>query len=117
MNVGESLTRRRSLYRLRQVAVRDLGAIAGIGQVFADLVGNHDRAMVAACAAEGDGQITFACADVVQQQVRPYSPVESEEATASSIARSMWAVAYAEKLTSPLSLKVRTAPNKPSLPF
>ena len=77
----------------------DLHAIACIGQVLADLVRNHDRAMVAAGAPEGDGQITLTFADVVRQQVRPYSPVESEQVTASAIARSMWAVAYAEKLT------------------
>ena len=49
--------------------MRNLHAIAGIGQMFADLVRNHDRAMMASGAPESDGQITFAFADIVRQQV------------------------------------------------
>ncbi len=51
------------------VAVIDLGLETGLFQALADFGGDHDRAVLAAGAAEGDGEITLALADVMRQQV------------------------------------------------
>src|SRR5437660_9277693 len=51
------------LHRLRRIAVRHLGPVAGVRQVLADLVRDHHRPMVPAGAAEGDGQVALALAD------------------------------------------------------
>ena len=52
---------------LRAVAVRDLHAVAGFAQAFGHILGNHHGAVLAAGAAEGNGQIAFAFANVVRQ--------------------------------------------------
>ncbi len=51
------------------VAVDHLHPVSRLGQPFAHFFRNHHRAVLAAGAAEGDGQITLAFADVVRQQI------------------------------------------------
>src|SRR5258708_4732282 len=59
----------RRSHRLGNIAMLDLCAISGRSQVFVDLFGNHDRAVMAARAAEGDSQIALALMNVMRQQV------------------------------------------------
>ena len=54
---------------LRAVPVHDLHAVSGVAQVFADLLGDHDGAVLSAGASEGDRQIALAFVNVVRQQV------------------------------------------------
>src|SRR5512138_3812522 len=51
------------------VAVGRLDAEAVVGKELADFVGHHYRAVAAAGAAEGDGQVTLPFTDVVRNQV------------------------------------------------
>src|ERR1700719_3176422 len=54
---------------LGDIAMRFLHAVPGGSQALAKLVRDHDAAMVASGATEGDGQIAFPFFDVVGQQV------------------------------------------------
>ena len=54
---------------LPQVPVRLLHAVSGACQPLADFVRDQDTAMMSAGAAEGDGQVRLALADIVRQQV------------------------------------------------
>src|ERR1035438_6379374 len=58
-----------TLLPLSDIPVRHLGVVPGLGQIARDLVRHHHRAVVAAGAAKGDGQVTLAFADIVRQQV------------------------------------------------
>ena len=54
---------------LIDVAVSDFGVEAALGERFLDLFAEHDGTVFTAGAANGDGQIAFAFADVVRDQV------------------------------------------------
>src|SRR5690348_15350987 len=51
------------------VAVRYLDPISRLAQTLANIFGDHDRAVLAAGAADGDGQVALAFVDVVRQQI------------------------------------------------
>ena len=51
------------------VAMHDFHPISGLPQMFAHLFGNHDGTVLAASAAEGDGQVALPFMNVVRQQV------------------------------------------------
>jgi hypothetical protein len=57
------------LNRFGQIAMADLGAVAGVSQVFINLLGDHHRAMMAARASESDRQIALPFANIMRQQV------------------------------------------------
>src|ERR1035441_2783627 len=53
---------------LRAVSMCDFHAVSRTAKVFADFLGDHDGAVLAAGAAEGDRQVALALVNVVRQQ-------------------------------------------------
>src|SRR5947209_3772193 len=59
----------RGLALFRRIAVGDPHLIMRLGQAFAHFFSDHDGSMLAAGAAKADGQVTFAFAHVMRQQI------------------------------------------------
>ena len=53
----------------RTISVHDFYPVARLAQQLADVFGDHHRAMLAACASETDGQVTFSFVNVMRKQV------------------------------------------------